>query len=152
MRAAATKDGKNGVLVSLFINDEKMLDFFDDNPLPGYNDGGRVAFWTLDSTMMIARARIEAAHLGTRALPQGLIEAAYNSDQAAPLKNGELAPLPVMETGVKTAVVEPDKTGWTITNPVSGGIFAVDLNGVSMAATARDQVQHGRPNSCRCEN
>ena len=133
---AATKDGKNGVMVTLSLNDDKMLEFFDADPLPGYKDGGRVAFWTLDSTMMIARAKIEAAKLGTRALPQGLIEAAYVNDNA-PLRpaGGELMPTGVVENEVKTAVVEKANQGWEITNPVAGGIFAVDLNGAPLAAT-----------------
>ena len=133
---AATQDGKNGVMVTLTLNDDKLLEYFDSNPLPGYKDGGRVAFWTLDSTMMIARAKIEAAHLGTRALPQGLVEAAYVGGDA-PMRpaGGELMPVGVVENEVKTAVVEKSNKGWEISNPVSGGIFAVDLNGAPLAAT-----------------
>ena len=131
----AQKDGKNGVMVTLSLNDEKLLDYFDADPLPLYKDNGRVAFWTLDSTMMIARAKIEAEKMGTRALPQGLIEAAYvNLD--APNPSTGLAPVAVVENDVKTAIVAAGKDGWQITNPVSGGIFAVDLNRAPLAATA----------------
>ena len=131
---AATQNGKNGVLVSLSFNDEKLLEYFDPDPLPLYQDGGRVAFWTLDSTMMIARAKIEAEKMGTRALPSGLMEAAYVNTDAAP-KAGGLAPVSVVETDIKTAIVAPDKDAWTITNPVAGGIFAVDLNRAPLTAT-----------------
>ena len=68
---AATQDGKKGVLVTLSVNDEKLLDFFDTDPLPLYQNGGRVAFWTLDSTMMIARAKIEAEKNGHARLTVG---------------------------------------------------------------------------------
>ena len=132
---AATQNGKDGVLVTLSLNDEKLLDYFDADPLPLYNDGGRVAFWTLDSTMMIARAKIEAERLGTRALPSGLMEAAYIDLDDAP-KAGGLMPVGVVENDVKTALVEPSKDAWTITNPVAGGIFAVDLNRAPLTATA----------------
>ncbi len=131
---AATQNGKNGVLVSLSFNDEKLLDYFDPDPLPLYKDGGRVAFWTLDSTMMIARAKIEAEKMGTRALPSGLMEAAYVDTDSAPKTDG-LAPVGVVETDIKTAIVAPDKDAWTITNPVAGGIFAVDLNRAPLTAT-----------------
>ncbi len=131
---AATQNGKNGVMVSLSFNDEKLLDYFDPDPLPLYKDGGRVAFWTLDSTMMIARAKIEAEQMGTRALPSGLMEAAYVDLDSAP-KAGGLAPVAVVETDIKTAIVAPDKDAWTITNPVAGGIFAVDLNRAPLTAT-----------------
>ena len=131
---AATQNGKNGVLVTLSLNDEKLLDYFDANPLPLYQNGGRVAFWTLDSTMMIARAKIEAEKMGTRALPSGLMEAAYVDLDNAP-KTGELAPVAVVETDAKTAIVEPGKDNWTITNPVAGGIFSVDLNRAPLTAT-----------------
>ncbi len=128
------KDGKTGVMVTLSLNDEKLLEYFDADPLPLYKEGGRVAFWTLDSTMMIARAKIEAEEMGTRALPSGLMEAAY-VDLEAPAKSTGLAPVAVVETDVKTAIVEPSKDGWKITNPVAGGIFAVDLNRAPLAAT-----------------
>ncbi len=130
----AKKDGKDGVMVTLSLNDEKLLDYFDADPLPLYKDGGRVAFWTLDSTMMIARAKIEAEKMGTRSLPQGLMEAAY-VDLDATAKGTELAPMPVVETDVKTAIVDAGAGNWTITNPVSGGIFAVDLNRSPLTAT-----------------
>ena len=133
---AATQGGKDGVLVSLSVNDDKLLEYFDPDPLPGYTEGGRVAFWTLDSTMMIARAKIEAAKLGTRALPQGLIEAAYVNDAETRPATSELMPMAVAENDVKTAVVERAKNGWEISNPVSGGIFSVDLNGAPLAATS----------------
>ena len=42
----------------------------------------------------------------------------------------------VVENDVRTAIVEPSKAEWKITNPVSGGIFAVDLNRAPLAATA----------------
>ena len=132
---AARKDGKDGVMVTLSLNDEKLLDYFDADPLPLYQDGGRVAFWTLDSTMMIARAKIEAEKMGTRALPSGLMEAAY-IDLNATDKSAGLAPVSVVENDVKTAIVEANKAEWNITNPVSGGIFAVDLNRAPLAATA----------------
>ena len=131
---AATKDGKTGVMVTLSLNDDKLLEYFDANPLPGYKEGGRVAFWTVDSTMMIARAKIEAAKLGTRSLPQGLIEAAYTAD-APPRPAQGLAPVAVVENDVKTAVVEPGQAGWKISNPMSGGIFSVDLNNAPLAVT-----------------
>ena len=131
---ATTQNGKNGVLVTLALNDEKLLDYFDADPLPLYQSGGRVAFWTLDSTMMIARAKIEAEEMGTRALPSGLMEAAYVDSNSAP-KPGELAPVAVVETDAKTAIVAAGKDNWTITNPVAGGIFSVDLNRAPLTAT-----------------
>ena len=131
---AAKRDGKEGVMVTLSLNDEKLLDYFDADPLPLYQNGGRVAFWTLDSTMMIARAKIEAQKMGTRALPPGLMEAAYVDLDDAPQTSG-LAPVAVVETGVKTAIVEAGQNNWTITNPVSGGIFAVDLSRAPLTAT-----------------
>ena len=134
---AATRNGKAGVLVALqmdAMSQSLEMEYFDPDPLPLYKEGGRVAFWTLDSTMMIARAKIEAETMGTRSLPQGLMEAAYVDLDDAP-KAGGLAPVAVVETEVKTAIVEPGQNNWTITNPVSGGIFAVDLNRAALTAT-----------------
>lgn len=134
---ATKRDGKDGVLVSLKMDamgQSLDMEYFDADPLPLYQNGGRVAFWTLDSTMMIARARIEAEKMGTRSLPAGLIEAAYVDSKDAPVADG-LAPVAVVETDIKTAIVAPGNGNWTITNPVAGGIFAVDLNRAPLTAT-----------------
>src|SRR5690606_34481615 len=67
----ATQNGKNGVRLKFFVDEQLLGEYFDETPLETF-DRGRVAFWTVDGAMMIARAKIENEAPGVRALPAGL--------------------------------------------------------------------------------
>ena len=129
----AQKDGKSGVMVSLTLDEDRLLEWFDEDPLPSFEKGGRVAMWTVDNTLMIARAKIEAEHMGARSLPAALIEA--NRPAATTSANAKLAPVPVVEAGVATAVVDRDGDNWRVVNPATGGVFGVDLTSQPLEAT-----------------
>ncbi len=114
----AIKDGKKGVELILTLDDTEILRAFDPSPLPGWERGGRVAFWTLDSTLMIARAKVEAEKMGIKALPAGLLD-------AMPRLNKEV--VPVVAGDDASALVTAGKNGYKVQNPASGGIFEVKL-------------------------
>ncbi|HEX8463504.1 MAG TPA: hypothetical protein VF627_02715, partial [Abditibacterium sp.] len=127
----ATKDGKNGVQLTLTLDDRPILSAFDPDPLPTWKSGGHVAFWTLDSTLMIARAKIEAQHLGTKTMPAGLLD----TTPAVPNAGTGLAPEPVTEGDTATSVVSRDGDGWNVQNPEAGGYFETKLNRAPLSAT-----------------
>lgn len=129
------KNGKNGVLLALTLDDERLLEWFDPNPLPSWQKGGRVAFWTVDSTFMIARAKIEARTMGARSLPTGLMSVEVPEVKPVSTSPNVLKPAPVVEEGVVTAVVAQRDGVWTVTDPVAGGVFAVNLNTAPIQAT-----------------
>lgn len=118
------QDGKNGVRLKFFVDEKLMAEHFDANPLPTFNRG-RVAFWTVDGAMMIARAKIENENPGVRALPVGLPDAARSTPVAA---GGEtLSVQPVLQDGQPSALVESASGALKITNPTGGGQFAIEL-------------------------
>jgi hypothetical protein len=129
----AQKDGKSGVMVSLTLDEDRLLEWFDADPLPSFEKGGRVAMWTVDNTLMIARAKIEAEHMGARSLPAALLDA-NRSPVSAP-SSAPLAPVAVVEDGAATALVDEDAGKWRITNPAAGGVFSVDLTRQILEAT-----------------
>lgn len=132
------KDGKTGVEISLMLDDAPFLTYFDPNPLPALKNGGRVAFWTTDGTVMIARAKIESASLGTKALPPGLLDA-----QSAPklATNAPIAPHPLEIDDLASSVVSRDGETWKATNPESGGAFGLVLNGQILDANPNTKLQ-----------
>ncbi len=118
----AVQGGVRGVLLTLTLDDNEILRAFDPKPLPNWEKGGRVAFWTLDSTLMIARAKVEAQRLGAKSLPAGLLDATPRPLLATS------APQPVLSGDDASAVVSALKSGgWKIQNPQSGGVFEVQL-------------------------
>jgi hypothetical protein len=120
-----TQDGKAGVRLKFFVDNELMCEYFDPAPLNSFENGGRIAFWTVGGAMMIARAKIESERPGARALPGGLLDAFDQEDSAA---SGEgFWPQPVKMDGLPSSRVERSGDAWKITNPLSGGLFAVQL-------------------------
>ncbi|HVF10090.1 MAG TPA: hypothetical protein VNA16_04765, partial [Abditibacteriaceae bacterium] len=128
------KDGRDGVQISLSMDDEPLLEYFDAEPLPAVKRGGHVAFWTVDGTIMIARAKIESAEVGARALPVGLLDAAATVPDIK-IDGDVLMPRALISDGLPSAVIKstaaggaaPDDAVWTISNPATGGLFAVQL-------------------------
>lgn len=121
------KDGQAGVRLRFFVDDQLLAEYFDASPLPAFKNGGRVAFWTSDSAMMIARAKIESEKPMMRALPAGLPDAAANT----PFKpNGGIQPQAVLEDGQPSSAIEHqvNTDAWKIINPTGGGIFAISLD------------------------
>ncbi|HEX9996015.1 MAG TPA: hypothetical protein VGB45_02645 [Abditibacterium sp.] len=131
----ATVNGKNGVQLTLTLDDNPILTAFDPSPLPNWEKGGRVAFWTLDSTLMIARAKIEAHKMGLKSLPVGLLDTIPRPNVNAK------APQPVVLSDAATALVSPAKEGWKIQNPVSGGHFEVRLGDKPVEATPQTRLE-----------
>lgn len=123
----ATKNGKTGVLLSLTLDDAPLLEYFDAEPLPAASSGGKVAFWTVDGAMMLARAKIESATMGARALPAGLLDAGVPVTAEVAASPGALMPRPETVDGLPSAVAEVNEGVWTIRDPVAGGTFAVDF-------------------------
>jgi hypothetical protein len=128
------RNGQKGVLLKLTVDDTLICQYFDAQPLPAIERGGRVAMWTLDSVLMIARAKIESAEMGTRALPQGLLDAAVPDNPVLPtgLGEGVLFPRPVVTGELASAVVtqaahSDAEPVFTVRNPAAGGHFAVNL-------------------------
>jgi hypothetical protein len=138
-----TRNGTAGVLLKLTVDDVPVCEYFDAQPLQSLSKGGRVAFWTIDSVLMIARAKIESENMGTRALPTGLLDAAYDLSDAAKINAGtdDLVPRPVRSDGLASSLVtrsnEGDDAVFTMRNPASGGIFAVGLQKGGKAAPLR---------------
>lgn len=138
------RNGQKGVLLKLTMDDTLICEYFDAQPLPAVERGGRVAMWTLDSVLMIARAKIESAEMGIRALPKGLLDAAAPDKLVAPanLDNGALVPRPVVTGDLASAVVtQATQTDsepiFTVRNPAAGGLFAVELQKGSGSAPLR---------------
>lgn len=118
-----TQDGKAGVRLKFFVDNNLMCEYFDAAPPGTFEEGGRVAFWTVSGAMMIARAKIDSQNPRTRRLPKGLIDAA--ASEASASSGDQLWPQPIAMEGLPSAVVERNGEGWKITNPNSGGLFAV---------------------------
>jgi len=126
------KEGRDGVQLNLFLDDTPLLDYFDPTPLPAIANGGRVALWTVDGTLMIARAKIGSSDPGQTFLPEGLPDASQPLPATtieAPA--GHLAPRVVLTDGQPSAIIERSadatKAEWTMRNPTAGGYFAVRL-------------------------
>jgi hypothetical protein len=120
-----TRGEQNGVHLKYFVDNQLMCEYFDPNPPRAFEDGGRVAFWTVGGAMMIARAKIESQNPGALALPDGLLDAADQNVGTA--NSGDaFAPQPVAMDGQPSALVEKQADGWKITDPNSGGIFDVE--------------------------
>jgi hypothetical protein len=132
----AVKDGKTGVQLTLTLDDSPILTAFDPNPLPNWDKGGRVAIWTVDSTMMVARAKIEAQKLGLKSLPTGMFDAA-----PARVAVNSQAPKPVVVGDDLSALVTAEKGGWKIQNPASGGAFEVQLNDKALSVTPQSRLE-----------
>ena len=126
----ATQNGQAGVLLRLTIDDAKLMEYFDADPLPLAKNGGQVAFWTVDSAMMIARAKIESASIGQKIMPAGLIDAAASAPAEAMASIGPfstLLPRPEIVDDLPAAALESAEGIYTVRNPTAGGTFAVDL-------------------------
>jgi len=128
----ARKDGNAGVQLRLLVNDVPVVEYFDAGPLPAWERGGRMAIWTVDNTIMVARAKIESETVGIRALPSGLLDATTAPPSAANIDENILMPRPVVRDGLATALIERatddgESPTWTIRNPMAGGEFAVRL-------------------------
>lgn len=125
---AATQNGQNGVLIKLTMDDHVLASYFDPAPLPAFNNGGRVAVWTTDSAIMLARVSIENQHSGEHSLPDGLINATPKVLLPAPDSGGFTPVVIIGNDNLPSSVVTNlSRDSWNITNPKSGGIFAVQL-------------------------
>lgn len=125
----ATKDGRNGVHVALTVDDVPLCEYFDPDPLGTFERGGHVAMWSVDGTLMIARAKIESEVMGSRTLPADLVDA-ENQPALPAAPAGELAPKALLSDGLPSAVIERAagaEPAWTLRNPTSGGLFAVQF-------------------------
>jgi hypothetical protein len=120
----AVQDGKSGVRLKFFVDEKLMAEYFDAHPLETFARG-RVAFWTVDGAMMIARAKIENENPGARFLPAGLPDATQST--LAPTSGEALVPKPLVTDGAPTALVENSSGIFKVTNPTGGGQFAVSL-------------------------
>ncbi len=135
----AQKDGGNGVQITLSLDDKVILTAFDPAPLPGLKKNGRVAFWTVDSTLMIARARIEAEEMGLKTFPDRLLnDTPLEKPGDAASKN---APLPTVMGDDASAIVRAQDKGWRVQDPTSGGIFEVKLPLKSADVTPKTRLE-----------
>lgn len=136
IRAEARRDERNGragVLLRLSVDDEVLAEYFDPAPLESLKRGGRVCLWSLDSSIMVARTKIEGEYAGERALPSGLLDA--SSAPVPPVSSAldELVPRPIAVDGQPSSIVErvetpgTDNPVWMVRNPEAGGLFGVQL-------------------------
>lgn len=160
----ATQGGKTGVLVTLNVNNEPLGSYFDPTPLANWKSGGRVCFWTLDSTLMLARAKVEAQTTGSLSVPASLSDTTPSSKTlgssepatSTPLAPQQariillnakptvapflVAPTPVVENDEETVKVSSDNGAWRVQNRIAGGTFAVTLNGSSQKITPQTRL------------
>jgi len=126
VRAGARRtnqNGADGVLVSLSVNNEPLGSYFDPSPLPLWKAGGRVCLWTLNSTLMLARAKIEAQSSGGISVPPTLRDLT-----PVPVSDkGALSLRPVVENGESGARARLQNGVWRVENQIAGGQFAVQL-------------------------
>jgi len=140
----AVKDGKTGVNVILTVDDNQLLTYFDPQPLALWNQGGRVAFWTTDSSLMIARAKIEAQNPGVKGLPSGLVDAL--GPQAGPDGGAGLSPQAVVVDGVPSSLVSRETVAggakaWRIMDSSCGGAFATEWNRAPLAVGPHARIE-----------
>jgi hypothetical protein len=129
------RNGQTGARIRLLMDDELLAEFFDANPLPSLARGGRVAFWTVDGTIMIARAKIESEKMGIKYVPADVVK--FSTPAATPiafegLPAGALVPRPVVVDGIPGTFVEAihsgtSDAGYRVRNAMPGGRFAVQL-------------------------
>jgi hypothetical protein len=81
----ARRNNRDGVRLRLLMDDVVLCEYFDAAPLPAFENGGRVAIWTVDHGIMVARAKVESAAVGNRALPDGLLDAVPKATKAKPV-------------------------------------------------------------------
>lgn len=140
------QNGQSGVKLTLTVDDKVLAEYFDATPLESYQRGGHVAFWTVDGTIMIARAKIESENMGTRALPIGLLDAVAPTGTLPPKSSsGQLTLRPVLADGVPSSLIEQTTSQgsnpvWTLRNPTAGGIFEAQVAQPGGDATATWQV------------
>jgi hypothetical protein len=126
----AVQDGKNGVRLKFFVDENLMGEYFDATPLETF-ERGRVAFWTVDGAMMIARAKIENEAPGAASLPSALPDA-MRSVIPSDMSGERLYARPLKHDGQPTALVETTANAgngtFKVTNPTGGGQFGVTLH------------------------
>jgi hypothetical protein len=136
----AVKDGKTGAMITLSIDNKKLLEWFDEQPLESWKNGGRVAFWTVDSTMMIARAKIEAQNMGLKSIPADLVE---TRNAAKPIKSIPSAQgtglFNITDEKDFSAIITPKGSNWSVRNSMSGGTFSVGINAPATPVTLNSQ-------------
>jgi hypothetical protein len=150
----AVKNGQAGAQIRLLMDDELLAEYFDANPLPSLTRGGRVAFWTVDGTLMIARAKIESQNMGLKYVPADLVQAATPPVKTVSSSDSTfLVPQPVNADGAPTAFVEAqaDSTSsepvvYQVRNATPGGWFAVQLakagtSTTPLRATPKTQIE-----------
>jgi hypothetical protein len=129
------RDGKAGVHLTLFAGGQKIVEAFDERPPASFGGGGRAAFWGLGESLLLARATLEAQHLGGKYLPASFAAArrmafepppdaatllAPNSLVPTPLASGEsLPPVALARATVDGA------PALKLVNTLAGGKFAV---------------------------
>lgn len=125
-----SKSGKNGVQIQLSIDDVLIAQWFDPNPLPRWTNGGRVAFWSLDNTVMIARAKIESRQMGIKFVPADVVQAATPPKTAGAISGADWVPRPLLVDGHQSTFIaatdeQAKRPAWRICNASPGGLFGV---------------------------
>lgn len=122
----AVQNGKSGVLVSLTVNNEQLCQFFDPQPLESWSKGGRACFWTLDSTLMLARAKIEAQQMGALSTPAALRDTTP-SIHLVNQNAKDLKVQPLVETDEASVSIKTETNSIRVENDIAGGPFAATL-------------------------
>ncbi|MDF2439706.1 MAG: hypothetical protein JWN98_690, partial [Abditibacteriota bacterium] len=123
------KSGQSGVQIKLSIDDAIIAQWFDPNPLPAWERGGRVAFWSLDNTVMIARAKIESEQMGVKFVPADVVQAATPPPISPAASGVEWMPRALLSDGIQSTFIAADaqatQPAWRIRNATPGGLFSV---------------------------
>ena len=133
----AQQDGKNGAMVTLNVNNEPLASYFDPSPLDTWNKGGRVCFWTLDSTLMLARAKVEARTTGAPSVPATLRD---TTPKVTTVNSGGNGPFPVIENDEADASVSVTKDGLRVENQIAGGQFAAVVQAQPQKITPQSKL------------
>ncbi len=134
----ATQNGKNGVMVTLNVNNEPLATYFDPSPLATWKSGGRVCFWTLDSTLMLARAKVEAQTAGSLSVPVTLHDTTPQGTITDSPVAGRI--VPVVENDEATVSLSPSKDGLRVENRIAGGQFAAVLEAQPQKITPQTRL------------
>ena len=137
----ATQNGKTGVLVSLTVNNDQLAQFFDPKPLESWKGGGRVCLWTLDSTIMLARAKIEAQGMGALSTPATLRDTTPSPGLDVNAAQNALARIrPVVENDEVTTHISEVNGRIRVENEIAGGPFSVKLTSQPQTITPKSKL------------
>lgn len=133
-----------GVRFRWIVNDRQIAEYTDPKPL---EDMGRIAFWTHNYQLSIARVRLW--HDGLEVTPEESMRPVAPTkiknalDEWSPRRNGSLEPTAQLELVADKGPGTAPATAVKITNPQSGGDWAVFASRQPLDTTKKPILQFG---------